>query len=338
MRRAFQLAKLGAAKVAPNPLVGCLIIHPEKGLIGEGWHRAYGEAHAEVNALASVENPRLIPGCTAIVNLEPCAHFGKTPPCADLLIEKGIGEVIICNTDPNPLVAGKGSERLRRAGIRVETGILEAEGRELNRFFFTAQEKKRPYITLKWARSADGFMAGKNGTQVWISSPESRLLVHSMRAEHQAIFAGRNTLRLDNPLLNLRQWPGRQPVRLVCDPNLQLPPELRVFTDASAPTWILNQQKESSEGHLRFLKLEHADDLSQMLEILWKEGIHSVLVEGGAEILGRFLDSGVWDRALVFSGRKKLDKGIAAPEPPGLYLLRESSCGPDQISLFSKES
>ena len=336
MRRALQLARMGSAAVAPNPLVGCVLVHPVKGLIGEGWHREFGKSHAEVNAIASVQHPELIPGSTAILNLEPCAHFGKTPPCAELLIEKKVARVIISNTDPNPLVSGKGIAMLEKAGISVECGILEKEGRDVNRFFFLAQEKKRPYICLKWAQSADGFIAGEEGKQVWISSSQSRLLVHKMRSEHQAIMTGRNTLRMDNPLLNLRDWPGRQPVRVISDPQLKLNRELRIFHDRSAPVWILNEKVNAEEGHIRYICLKDSDNLSAMLSFLWKEGIHSMLVEGGNYLTSRFMEAGLWDEAVLFQSPHKLGSGIPAPPlPPGKLLKKQSFCGIDLVSRYS---
>jgi len=337
MRRAFQLARMGSASVAPNPMVGCVLVHPMHGLIGEGWHQAFGKAHAEVNAISSVINPERIAGSTAILNLEPCSHFGKTPPCANLLIEKGISEVIISNPDPNPLVAGKGIQLLQKAGIKVECGILEEEGRYLNRFFFRAQEMKRPFICLKWAQSADGFIAGNEGKQIWISSLQSRMLVHKMRSEHQAILAGRNTLRKDNPLLNLRDWPGRQPVRIVSDPNLKLSRNLQIFQDSSAATWILNDSKESEEGHVRYFCLPGSDQPEVMLGFLWKTGIHSILVEGGSQLLTDFLSKGLWDETILFISPNRIESGIEAPMPPEeKYLTDQRMCGPDRILEFRK--
>jgi diaminohydroxyphosphoribosylaminopyrimidine deaminase/5-amino-6-(5-phosphoribosylamino)uracil reductase len=336
MRRVFQLARMGASAVAPNPMVGCVLVHPEKGLIGEGWHNAFGTAHAEVNAISSVQDPKLIPGSTAILNLEPCAHFGKTPPCAELLIEKKIGRVIISNPDPNPLVSGKGIALLEKAGIMVECGILEEEGRDLNRFFFLAQEKKRPFICLKWAQSADGFIAGEQGKQVWISSGQSRLLVHKMRAEHQAIMTGRNTLRMDNPLLNLRDWPGRQPVRVISDPQLSLSRELRIFQDRSAPVWILNDIRDGDEEHLRYFCLKDADNLSSLLSFLWKEGMHSLLVEGGNFLISRLMEAGLWDEVVLFQSPNNLGSGIPAPAlPPEQHLKNQFFCDTDLVSRYS---
>ncbi len=338
MRRVFQLAKMGAAKVSPNPLVGCVVVHPEFGLIGEGWHEVFGGPHAEVNALASVAQPELLRESTVLVNLEPCAHFGKTPPCCDLLITKGLKEVIICNHDPNPLVAGKGILALENAGIRVECGILEKEGRELNRFFFTAQEKRRPFITLKWAQSDDGFLAPEDGLPVWISSEQSRLMVHRMRGAHHAIMAGRNTLRNDNPKLTLRNWPGRQPVRVVSDPELSLPENLAIFQDSSSPVWIFNGQKDLEDGHLRFIQMENADAVPEILNYLFLNGIHSLLVEGGSLLLSLFLEAGLWDEALVFKGNSPFNRGIPAPKILPEYFSFSRHCGPDLLSVFRHAS
>ena len=338
MRRCLQLAHLGSAKVAPNPMVGCVLVHPRAGIIGEGWHQAFGGAHAEVNAINVVADEKLLREATAFVNLEPCSHFGKTPPCADLIIEKGIPEVIICNTDPNPLVSGRGIKKLQEAGIKVEWGLLENEGRELNRFFFTAQEKRRPFITLKWAQTKDGFIAREDGSSKWISSPQSRLQVHKMRAEHQAIMAGRNTLRTDNPSLNVRDWNGRQPVRIICDPNLDLSPELKVFKDENSPTWVFNNLKESESGLLRFIQVQHPDSIEMVLEFLWKAGIHSVFVEGGTQLLNQFIEKDLWDEALVFTGPIDFQNGLKAPETKNFKLRKEGFCGPDLVQVFTPVS
>ena len=338
MRRVLQLARMGAAKVAPNPLVGCVVVHPEFGLIGEGWHEVFGGPHAEVNALASLARPELLRESSVLVNLEPCAHFGKTPPCCDLLIANEVKEVIICNRDPNPLVAGKGILAMEKTGIRVECGILEKEGRELNRFFFKAQEKRRPFITLKWAESADGFLAPEDGRPVWISSEQSRLLVHRMRAAHQAIMAGRNTLRSDNPKLTLRNWPGRQPLRVVSDPELALPEDLAIFQDSSSPVWIFNEQKYLEDRHLHFVKTANADAVPEILNHLFLNGIHSLLVEGGSLLLSLFLEAGLWDEVLVFKGNISFNRGIPAPKIHPEFLAFSRHCGPDLLSVYRPSS
>jgi len=334
MRRAMQLARFGEAAAAPNPLVGCVIVHPAEGLIGEGWHSFFGGPHAEVNAFASVKRPELIPESTLLVNLEPCVHYGKTPPCCMLIKEKGVAEVIVSNPDPNPLVSGKGMDYLRQAGIRVESGLLAAQGRELNRFFFTALEKKRPFISLKWAQSEDGFIGPEDGFPIWISSYESRLWVHSLRASHQGIMAGRHTLRNDDPLLNLRNWPGRQPKRIVADPELELPENLRVFQDAGSETWIFNRKKQEVRGHLRYQQMESPDDIPELLQALFRLGIHSLLVEGGSRLLQKFFQADLWDEAVVFTGNQKLNSGIAAPEVSPLFCVSDGRCGPDRLQVF----
>ncbi|MGM9510624.1 bifunctional diaminohydroxyphosphoribosylaminopyrimidine deaminase/5-amino-6-(5-phosphoribosylamino)uracil reductase RibD [Larkinella sp. GY13] len=236
MSRALELAKLGRGHVSPNPMVGCVIVHNQR-IIGEGWHRQYGGPHAEVNAVRAVTDESLLPESTVYVTLEPCSHFGKTPPCADLLIAKRVKKVIVCNDDPNPLVAGKGLAKLRAAGIEVETGLLAERGRELNRRFFTFIEQQRPYLILKWAETADGFMAPADFRPIPISSPLSRQLVHKWRTEEDAIMVGTNTARHDNPQLNARLWSGRNPVRIVIDKHLQLPTSLHLF-DGLQPTLV----------------------------------------------------------------------------------------------------
>jgi len=338
MRRCLQLARLGCAKVAPNPMVGCVLVHPRKGIIGEGWHQQYGGAHAEVNAINTVADKTLLQEATAFVNLEPCSHFGKTPPCADLIIEKGIPEVIICNTDPNPLVSGRGIKKLQEAGVNVEWGLLENEGLELNRFFFTAQKKSRPFVTLKWAQTQDSCIARDDGSSKWISSPQSRLQVHKMRAKHQAIMAGRNTLRTDNPSLNVRNWIGRQPIRIICDPNLSLSQELKIFTDENSPTWVFNNIKESEFEHLRFIQVQDSDSLELVLEFLWKAGIHSIFVEGGTQLLNQFIQKDLWDEALVFSGPIHFQSGLKAPQTENFNLNKQGFCGPDLVQVFTPVS
>ena len=253
MRRALELAENGRGQVSPNPLVGCVIEHHGK-IIGEGWHQKYGEAHAEVNAVNSVKDKSLLKEACVYVSLEPCAHFGKTPPCADLLVENQVKKVVICNTDPNPLVAGKGIVKLREAGIEVETGILEKEGLELNKRFFHYLEKKRPYIILKWAETADGFIARKNFDSKWISNTLSRKLVHKWRTEEDAILVGTNTALYDNPQLNARDWTGNNPVRIVIDRHLKLPADLHLF-DEQIPTICYNLIKNRNSGNVTFVKV-----------------------------------------------------------------------------------
>ncbi len=228
MQRAIELAQLGIGAVSPNPRVGCLVVHDNK-IIGEGWHQKFGEAHAEVNAINSVKDLSLLKESTIYVNLEPCSHEGKTPPCSDLLIKHQVKKVVIANTDTNPLVAGRGVEKLKKAGIAIMTGVLEKEGRELNRRFFTFMEKKRPYIILKWAQTSDGFIAQKNFESKWITNELSRQLVHRWRSEEDAVLVGTRTASHDNPSLTVRDWSGRNPTRIVIDRFLRLNDKLQLF-------------------------------------------------------------------------------------------------------------
>ncbi len=308
MRRALELAALGRGHVSPNPLVGCVIVHDQnvgaERIIGEGWHQRYGEAHAERNAICAIKvaDEHLLPYSTAYVTLEPCSHYGKQPPCANLLIEKKIGRVICCTDDPNPLVAGQGFEKLREAGIPVETGVLAETGRELNARFFTFIEQKRPYIILKWAETNDGFIGNEGGKPLQISGSLARRLVHKWRSEEDAIMVGTNTARADNPRLNVRLWPGENhnnPTRIVIDKQLQLLPALHLF-DNSQPTLCYNWLKTETVGQTHYRQLDRDKPfLPQLLADLYDQRIQSVLVEGGTRLLNSFIDAGVWDEMRV---------------------------------------
>ncbi len=307
MRRALQLAEYGRGQVSPNPMVGCVLVADNQ-IIGEGWHRSYGGPHAEVQAVRDAEkrgNADLLKSATAYVTLEPCSHFGKTPPCAELLINKKIKRVVIANEDPNPLVAGNGITKLKNAGTEVESGILAEQAHELNRRFFTFFTKKRPYIILKWAETADGFIAGAGSQPVAISNGYSSQRVHRWRGEEDAILVGRATALNDDPRLNARHWPGQNPVRVVLDRNLSLPESLHLF-DQSQPTIIYNYSKktevpDSPERYataptLAFSQIKQGEDeLSQILADLHRRKIQSVLVEGGAQVLRSFIEAGLWD-------------------------------------------
>lgn len=312
MRRALELACQGSGRVSPNPLVGCVIVHNGK-IIGEGGHRQYGGPHAEVNAVNSVRDSSLLPGSTVYVTLEPCVHFGKTPPCADLLLEHRVKKVVVCNTDPNPLVLGRGLEKLRNAGVKVETGMLAEEGKMLNKRFFTAMEQRRPYIILKWAETADGYIARKNYDSKWISSVLSRKLVHKWRAEEDAILVGTHTAYYDDPRLSVRDWSGKSPVRVVIDKSLRLMPSLHLF-DGSQPTICYNLSKNSEEENLTFVKLGEKNFFPGLLADLFSRNIRSLLVEGGAGIHNAFIGNRLWDEARVFKSDSSFGEGIPAPE------------------------
>ena len=325
MQRAITLATVGLGHVSPNPMVGCVIVR-ENRIIGESWHKRYGEAHAEVNAVNAVDNKELILHSTVFVNLEPCSHYGKTPPCADMLIGQKIGRVVVSNLDSNPLVAGEGVHRMREAGISVTVGVCEKEGKELNKRFFTCMELNRPYIILKWAETLDGFMAREDHQSKWISNEYSRKLVHKWRSEEDAVLVGSQTASYDNPSLNVRDWHGRNPVRIVIDRFLKLDCGLNLF-DQSQRTLCYNTVRTGEQENLVFVKLGETDFLEDLVEDLFDREIQSVMVEGGPGTLQMFIDSGLWDEARVFVADKEFKKGIAAPELKGFLQSEEGIMG-----------
>ncbi|WP_296698521.1 bifunctional diaminohydroxyphosphoribosylaminopyrimidine deaminase/5-amino-6-(5-phosphoribosylamino)uracil reductase RibD [Algoriphagus sp.] len=317
MKRALELAELGRGRVSPNPLVGCVIVQDDI-IIGEGYHQKYGEPHAEVNAVNDVKDQTYLQGATVYVTLEPCAHFGKTPPCANLLVEKRVGKVIIAAVDSNPLVGGKGIKILKDAGIEVKTGVLEEKARWQNRRFFTQIEKNRPYVILKWAQTQDGFVARKDFSSKWISNSSSRQLVHKWRSEEDGILVGKNTAKYDDPALNVRDWSGKNPLRLVIDSNLELSQSLKLF-DQAVPTLCYNTQKAEEKGNLEFVKLKNGFSINSILEDLQKRKVQSLIVEGGSYLLNKFLESELWDEARVFTSQNNFEEGIEAPviaKPP----------------------
>ena len=316
MQRALDLAQKGSGKVSPNPMVGCVIVCDDE-IIGEGYHEQYGGLHAEPNAVNSVVDKAKIKQSTVYVTLEPCAHFGKTPPCADLLLSHSPKRVVICNDDPNPLVAGKGIEALRNAGIEVESGVLNEKGRSLNKRFFTFQEKKRPYVILKWAQTKDGFIARNNFDSKWISGEASRRLVHQWRSEESAIMVGTNTALHDNPQLNVRMVEGNNPVRVVLDKGLRLPINLHLF-DNTQKTIVYNSSKNEEKDALSYIQLDFSTTvIEQVLTDLHKRGISSIIIEGGTTLLNAFLEEGLWDEAKVFKSTVvAFEEGILAPKSP----------------------
>lgn len=311
MRRCFDLALLGRGNVSPNPKVGAVIVYNDQ-IIGEGYHKKYGQSHAEVNAIASVEDKNLLKESTIYVNLEPCCHWGKTPPCANLIIESKIKRCVISNKDINPKVYGGGIKLLQDNGIEVISGVLEEEGLFLNRRFFTNQKENRPYVILKYAQTLDGFIAPeeKGG---WISNNAMKVWVHKQRTEEDAIMVGYNTVLSDNPQLNVRHYSGRNPKRVVYDKYLTLSKEKNVF-DNSQETFILNYVKEGREENNVFLKLnENKPFVEQALERLYEQKICSIVVEGGEKTLNKFLEANLWDEANVIVGEKNFGKGVKAP-------------------------
>ena len=331
MHRALMLAAKGLGQVAPNPMVGAVIVHEGK-IIGEGWHQAYGGPHAEVHAIAAVQDKRLLPQSTMYVSLEPCAHFGKTPPCADLIVEVGMQRVVIAQEDPFSLVAGKGIARLQAKGIEVTTGVLEAEASMLNRRFLTAQKNKRPYILLKWAQTEDGFIARDDGSSKWISGALARKLVHKWRAEEQGIMVGTGTALMDNPSLTVRDWPGRHPIRITFDRQGTLHKGLQLF-DGSAPTLVFST-KPKDYPNAETLLFPPSAALKVALGMLFERGIHSVLVEGGAKLLHAFIAEGLWDEARVFTSPVRFGSGFRAPVMDDFELMREEKVEQDRLCYF----
>lgn len=317
MNRCLQLAKLGERRVAPNPMVGCVIVHNYK-IIGEGYHRQYGGPHAEVNAINSVIDEHILSESVLYVNLEPCAHYGKTPPCSDLIIHKKIPKVVIGTTDPFAEVAGKGIEKLSKAGIDVTVGVLNNECHELNRRFFTFHREKRPYIILKWAQTADGFVdvkaKDKNfGYPTWITNEMARIAVHKQRSTESSILIGTNTALADNPSLTLRDWYGKQPLRIVPDFNQRLPERLSLF-DGHSPTLTITSNAYADKRSTQILKIDaHQNVINEMLDHLFAEGILSIIVEGGPKMLQSFIDRNLWDEAHVYTGQLSFNEGVKAP-------------------------
>ncbi len=338
MQRCLQLAANGLGNVAPNPMVGSVIVYNDK-IISEGFHARYGEAHAEVNAINSVKDKALLKDATLYVSLEPCSHHGKTPPCADLIIESGIKNVVIACSDTNPLVGGKGIEKLKRAGVEVISGILEKEARELNKRFFTFHEQQRPYIILKWAQSADGFIDKKrmDSTEaaLQISNEHSKCLLHKWRSEEQSIMVGTNTARLDNPRLDVRLVSGKNPIRIVLDKNDELSESFNLF-DGSEATLVFTSKKKDAKNTLEFVTIDFEKNvLQQVMAVLFQKQIQSVIVEGGRKLLQSFMDENMWDEARVFIANTFIGDGVAAPklhaEPVNIEHI-----GTDKLYLFKK--
>lgn len=342
LMRCIDLALQGAGSVSPNPMVGSVIVHHDR-IIGEGYHMQFGKAHAEVNAVNDVlekyDNAKeLLRASTIYVNLEPCSHYGKTPPCADLIISNEIPRVVIGCRDPFDQINGKGIDKLRNAGIEVVDNILTDECLHLNRRFFTRIQKQRPYIILKWAQTSDGYFAPDTGTQKWISSSTAKLLVHRWRTEEDAVLVGKNTVLADNPRLNSREWTGKDPIRIIIDRRLELSPDLSVF-DQTQDTIIFNEKKTDVDGKIKYLEIEDFDNyLPQLIAYqLYLMDIQSLIIEGGAETLNLFINAGLWDEARVFTGPHNWGSGIKAPSVSGT-LLDEQQIEADILRVWHNHS
>jgi len=326
MSRCLELALNGMGSVAPNPMVGAVVVHNGK-IIGEGFHAQYGEAHAEVNAINSVRDKLLLQDSTLYVSLEPCSHYGKTPPCTDRIVEYGIPRVVVATTDPNPRVSGRGLEQLRKHGVEVSLGILEDEALLLNRRFITFHTCKRPYIILKWAQTIDGFIdlvrtAETPVGSVWITNELARSLVHRWRSEEQAVIVGTNTVERDNPRLNIRSWSGRNPIRVIVDRKLRLSRDANVF-DGSQPTILfignnssalVRKSEFAGISNLEMVTIDFAKGSEQqILKELSDRDVISLIIEGGATLLNNFIQKNLWDEARVFVGNRFFGEGVKAP-------------------------
>lgn len=335
IRRCIELAKNGLGTTYPNPLVGSVIVYEDK-IIGEGWHKKSGEPHAEVNAVNSVKDKSLLKKATIYVSLEPCSHFGKTPPCCDLIIQNKIPNVVIGTVDPNVKVAGNGIKKLMEAGIHVTVGILEEECNELNKRFFTFHEKKRPYIILKWAESKDGFIAPKEKSEtkpVWITNQYSRQLVHKWRTEEQAILVGTQTAIDDNPKLNARDWFGNNPIRVVLDQNNRIPKDNYIF-DNQVKTIVFSKSKQAIEKENSIFEcIDFEQNIAnQIIQSLYQHQIQSIIIEGGRQTLQTFIDANLWDEARVFVGSFEIKEGTKAPNL-SKNQFKKQSIGNDQLIL-----
>lgn len=317
IKRCIELAENGLGTTYPNPLVGCVIVY-ENTIIGEGWHKKSGEAHAEVIAIESVKNKELLASSTLYVSLEPCSHFGKTPPCADLILKYKIPNVVIGTIDPNSKVAGKGIQKLKDSGVNVTVGILEKECNELNKRFFTFHKKNRPYIILKWAESSDGFISPKNKSEqkpVWISNDYSRQLVHKWRSEEQAILVGTQTIMDDNPSLTVREWVGKNPIRVVIDKENSIDSSSNVLDNQAKTIVFSNKEVTSNSDTIQYIKINFDKNSTQVIvEKLYENNIQSIIIEGGRKTIQSFIDANLWDEARVFIGEIKLLEGTKAPE------------------------
>ncbi|MEP5254751.1 MAG: bifunctional diaminohydroxyphosphoribosylaminopyrimidine deaminase/5-amino-6-(5-phosphoribosylamino)uracil reductase RibD [Winogradskyella arenosi] len=338
IKRCLQIAKNGLGSTRPNPMVGAVIVYKDQ-IISEGFTSAYGGNHAEVNAINAVKDPSLLEKSTIYVTLEPCSHFGKTPPCSDLIIARKIPNVVIGCVDDNPEVAGKGIARLKAAGCHVTVGVLEAECKEHHKRFFSIHQKQRPYIILKWAETQDGFIAPKSRNEqkpVWITNRYSRQLVHKWRAEEQAILVGTQTVIEDNPGLTVRDWSGANPIRIVLDKDFKLASEANIF-NTDAETLVIGSANHEPEEALQsnaIIDWSLKQDIAkQICAVLYQRNINSVIIEGGAQTLQTFIDENLWDEARVFIGPSQFNEGVKAPKLNGLLVLEQPILD-DMLKIF----
>ena len=336
IKRCLEISKQGLGTTRPNPSVGAVLVVDNK-IIGEGFTSPYGGSHAEVNAISSVKNDEDLKKATMYVTLEPCSHYGKTPPCADLIVKSGIKKVVIGCVDVNDVVAGRGVERLKNAGCEVVVGVLENECKAHHKRFFTFHSKKRPYIILKWAQTQDGYIAPKNNrvkqAPVWITQKVSRQLVHKWRSEEHSILVGTTTVLDDNPSLDVRSWSGENPLRIVIDKDLKLPKDLKVY-DGSVKTIFINQKVTTSNENLFFEKIIFSKPIAlEICKVLFKHKVQSLIVEGGRKTIQTFIDENLWDEARVFSGLVNFNEGTKAPKLNVPFLNEENLMG-DSLKTY----
>jgi len=335
MKRCIEIAKKGLGNVSPNPMVGCVIVHKNK-IISEGYHKKYGENHAEVNAINKVKNKEILKDSTLYVNLEPCSHHGKTPPCCDLIIKHQIPNVIIGTIDPFIKVRGSGIAKMRNNGINVEINILEEENNFLNKRFFTYHREERPYILLKWAQSKDGFIAPKKQEgKFWMTSKESKELVHKWRSQEDGILVGRITADKDNPQLTNRLFDGKNPIRLIIDKNLSIEKTFNVFNNDSK-TIIFNNIIDNLEGSNHFIKINFDNMLDEILAVLYSKNIQSIIVEGGTKTLQSFIKNNLWDEARIFKTKNNLNEGVKSPSING-KIISTSFINNDTLNILVNE-
>lgn len=335
IKRCFVLARRASKAIKSNPPVGAVLVHNDI-IIGEGYHQKYGEGHAEVNAFANVDDrdKHLIPNATLYVSLEPCSHFGKTPPCSHKVVSMGIPKVVISCLDPTPKVAGKGVAYLREHGVEVVVGILQQEGQDIIKKFKIQQFEKRPYVTLKWAKSKDNYI-GQSGKHVWLTNEITQVHSHKLRSQVDAIMIGTNTAIIDNPSLTNRLYNGDNPIRIVFDRKGILSLDLNIFKDSTTPTWVITSVEYSARyNHLKHVKpieIDHDENLESLLKKIYKYGVNNLLVEGGAQLLKSFINEQLWDEAFIYSTAKYLGDGIKAPNLEG-QLINKWKSSTDEIS------
>lgn len=339
MFRCIELAQLGAGSVAPNPMVGAVLVHDNR-IIGEGWHQQYGGPHAEVNCIKSVTEAdrAFIPFSTLYVSLEPCAHYGKTPPCTKLIIEQQIKKLVIGCRDPFEAVNGKGIEQLQNAGIALMVNVLEKECKQLNRRFFSFHQLNRPYIVLKWAQTDDGYIASNTSERLLITHADTNRIVHQWRAEESAILVGTATVLKDNPSLTNRLWSGKNPLRMVIDRELRLPLSLNMFHD-EYPVIVFNEEKEGQEGTITYVRVEKVSSIiHQILLYCYQKQIQSILVEGGATLLKSFLQEGYWDELRTITNLQlNIGFGLRAPVLPAAAISNTIRIGSDEIRFYHND-